>query len=82
MDIREMVEARRIEANAALKLAESESSRVAERVALDESLRWLTLASDLLDSGTPSEYLLDVLAAGLYRHGADIDWAVERLNRG
>jgi hypothetical protein len=82
MNIRGMITLRQADAKHGMDLATSDVCYVAERIALAEAREWLGFAAREYDSAsTPSDYLLDVLACGLYRHGQDIDWALGRLTR-
>jgi len=78
LEIREMIEARRIDAERGMRLADM--CRIAERIALSEALAWLALAErTFAEAGGPSEYMLNVLSVGLWRHGQEIDWAIGRM---
>jgi len=78
LEIREMIEARRIDAERGMRLADM--CRIAERMALSEALAWLALAErTFAEPGGPSEYMLNVLSVGLWRHGGEIDWALGRM---
>ena len=77
-EIREMIAERRSDAERGMRLADM--CRIAERIALSEALAWLALAERTFAApGGPSEYMLDVLSVGLWRHGGEIDWAIGRM---
>jgi len=79
-EIREMIEARRIDALHGMDLATADRCRIAERTALSSALTWLALAERTFAAPSgPSEYMLDVLSVGLWRYGGEIDWAIGRM---
>ena len=79
-ETREMIEARRIDALHGMDLATADCCRIAERMALSSALTWLALAERTFAAPSgPSEYMLDVLSVGLWRHGQEIDWAIGRM---
>jgi len=79
-EIREMIAERRSDAERGMRLATADMCRIAERIALAEAASWLEIAERTFAPGGPSQYMLNVLSVGLWRHGQEIDWALDRMD--